>query len=111
MIQKISKGLISLGALISGASQSALPTAATSQSAQKGDYIGMGREFAKEGTELGTEIFGVGLLVVVVLAAVYSYWQVQQEKKKWSDLTGTIVGGLVIAVVGIILLTQAGSIL
>lgn len=111
MIKRISKSLISLSTLISGVAYAGLPTAATSQSAQKGDYIGMGREFAKEGTTLGTEIFGVGLLVVVVLAAVYCYWQVQQEKKKWSDLTGTIVGGLVIAVVGIILLTQAGSIL
>ncbi|MGR5296815.1 TIGR03745 family integrating conjugative element membrane protein [Vibrio mediterranei] len=111
MIQRIHKGLVSLSTLLSGVAQAGLPTAANSQSAQKGDYIGMGREFAKEGTTLGTELFGVGLLIVVVLAAAYCYWQVQQEKKKWSDLTSTIVGGLVIAVVGIILLTQAGSIL
>ncbi|MDF9399130.1 TIGR03745 family integrating conjugative element membrane protein [Vibrio sp. 1180_3] len=88
-----------------------LPTSAPSQGADKGDYIEMGREFSKSGIELVAQIFGAGLLIAVAAAMVKTFWEIHKGKKEWADLTGVAVGGLAVAVVGIVLLTQAEKIL
>lgn len=99
-----------LGALYSVNVAAKLPTAKTSAGASEGDYIKMGRETAGDGVVLTTQIIGALLLIGVVGALGKTYWEVTKNNKEWSDFITTGIGGAVVGVIGMILLTMADAI-
>jgi integrating conjugative element membrane protein (TIGR03745 family) len=87
-----------------------LPTAKESAGANSGDYILMGRETANAGIVLVTQILGAVILIGVVGALFKVYWEVTKQNKEWSDFLSTGIGGAVVGVIGMILLTMAETI-
>lgn len=91
-------------------SSAALPTAKPSTAAQGGDYIGLGRETAKDTVELVVQVIGALILAIAAWVIIVSFKETQDKKSTWTEFGKTLIGALVVCLIGIILLTQADSV-
>ncbi|WP_428776375.1 TIGR03745 family integrating conjugative element membrane protein [Vibrio sp.] len=110
MIKTFQKWTLALACFFTSHVYAALPTARTSQAATQGDYIGLGKETAKDGVALGVQLVGACILIVVAISLIKVFYEITNKKAEWTDFGKTGLGGLVAAVIGIVLITQADSI-
>lgn len=110
MMKKVINKWATLCAFVAVNVEAKLPTAKTSDGANKGDYIAMGRETAGDGIILTSQIVGALLLMGVVGALGKTYWDITKQNKEWSDFISVGVGGGIVGVIGMILLTMAEQI-
>lgn len=90
----------------------ALPTtAAPSQAAAAGDYIGLAKGYAYDILILGGLLIGSIAFYTVAANAIGVYKEIGAGKKEWSDLGMHVLAGVLLLVLVVYLLTEASTVI
>jgi integrating conjugative element membrane protein (TIGR03745 family) len=90
----------------------ALPTtAAPSNAAAQGDYIGLAKGYAYDILILGGLIIGAIAFYTVAANAIGVYKEIGAGKKEWSDLGMHVLAGVLLLVMVVYLLTEASTVI
>lgn len=90
----------------------ALPTtAAPSNAAAQGDYIGLAKGYAYDILILGGLLIGSIAFYTVAANAIGVYKEIGAGKKEWSDLGMHVLAGVLLLVMVVYLLTEASTVI
>lgn len=92
--------------------QAALPTtAAPSNAAAQGDYIGLMKGYAYDILILGGLLIGAIAFYTVASNAIGVYKEIGNGRKEWSDLGMHTLAGVLLLVFVVYLLTEASTVI